>query len=715
MAPATTGGSLPSVTPGNDMAQLAIHRDFMLDFAKLEPPVQKRTVDLLTKFESTKNTGAHLEKIKNARNSRYRSVRIDDFWRGIVLAPESGDLYTLLKVLPHDDAYQWACRRSISVNHADHRIEIRDDDAMSEALRVFEASAEHTSSRLLAHVKDSDLTRLGIDETTLPFARALTDVDQLEAAKHYLPTTQWEVLYGLAAGYTPDEVWSHLGVNTPAGTPVDVTDLDSAIHRSTDRVALVDGPDELMAAFADPFALWRIYLHPTQRALAEAHFTGPARVTGGPGTGKTVVALHRARRLVERGEGKVLVTTFTANLASTMEEDFDVLVDGKWSSSIVTFTHVDRFAHQVVSTEHGRLSILNQDEQTAIWTEIAERLETGLSAAFLAEEWRHVILAQQLSTLSAYQETKRPGRGKRLGPQQKVRAWAAISAFEQELSSTSRWTHETVAREATRLLAERNDKPYRHVVVDEAQDLSPDQWRMLRAAVPLASNDIFIAGDTHQRIYDNRVTLRDVGIAIAGRSRRLPINYRTTAEILGWSLALLHGEQVDDMMEGLDSIAGSRSDVHGRTPISIGFDSATAEIAHIVGTLQKWTNQGIAAEEIGIAVRAKWYGRKIEKALRAANLDAVLLDQNRHLSGIAVATMHRMKGLEYRCLIAAGVSAKQVPEPAAVTPVDEDEHRHRLDVQRERCLLFVACTRAREQLVVTWHGQPSEFLAHLQS
>ncbi|WP_306356170.1 MULTISPECIES: UvrD-helicase domain-containing protein [unclassified Nocardia] len=695
------------------MAQLAIHRDFMLDFAKLEPPVQKRTVDLLTKFESTKNTGAHLEKIKNARNSRYRSVRIDDFWRGIVLAPESGDLYTLLKVLPHDDAYQWACRRSISVNHADHRIEIRDDDAMSEALRVFEASAEHTPARLLAHVKDCDLTRLGIDETTLPFARALTDVDQLEAAKRYLPTTQWEVLYGLAASYTPDEVWSHLGVDVPVGTALDATDLDSAIHRSTDRVALVGGPDELMAAFADPFALWRIYLHPTQRALANAVFTGPARVTGGPGTGKTVVVLHRARRLSERSEGKLLVTTFTANLASTMEDDFDILVDGNWSRSNVTFTHVDRFAHQVVSAEHGRLTILNQEEQAALWTEITERLETGMSAAFLAEEWRHVILAQQLTTLMGYQEAKRPGRGKRLGPQQKIRVWTAVSAFEEELAETRRWTHETVAREAARLLAGSPAKPYRHILVDEAQDLSPNQWRVLRAAVAHAPDDIFIAGDTHQRIYDNRVTLREVGVFVSGRSRRLPINYRTTAEILGWSLALLRGEQVDDMMEGLDSIAGCRSDVHGRSPIVVGFDTARAEIEHIVKRVRDWVDHGVAPEEIGIAVRAAWYGRRIEKALRAANLDAVLLDRNRHLAGTAVATMHRMKGLEFRCLITGGIGAKQVPEAAAVTPAVEDEHKHRLDIQRERCLLFVACTRAREQLVVTWHGQPSEFLAHL--
>lgn len=693
--------------------QLAIHRDFMLDFAKLEPPVQKRTVDLLTKFESTKHTGAHLEKIRNARNSRYRSVRIDEFWRGIVLAPESGDLYTLLKVLPHDDAYQWASRRSLSVNSADHRIEIRDDEAMSEALQLYEVAAARSPVRLLAHIKDSDLTRLSIDETVLPFARALTEVDQLEAARHYLPGTQWEVLYGLAAGYTPDEVWSHLGVDTAAAPPADPADLDAAIQRSGDRVALVDGPGELMAAFADPFALWRIYLHPTQRALADAHYRGPARVTGGPGTGKTVVVLHRARRLAERGAGKILVTTFTANLAATMEDDFDVLVDGEWSRANIHFVNIDRFANQVVSSEHGRLTVLGSDEQTALWTDIADRLSIGLSPAFLADEWRQVVLAQHIASLTEYQGAKRPGRGKRLGPQQKIRAWHAMAAFESELAASRRWTHETIAREAARLLAETPDKPYRHILVDEAQDLSPDQWRLLRAAAPPAPDDLFLAGDTHQRIYDNRVTLREVGVSITGRSRRLPINYRTTAEILGWSLALLRGEHVDDMMDGLDSIAGCRSDVHGRAPKATGFGSTAAELAAIAETVKQWVAQGIAPEEIGIAVRAAWFGRKIEKVLRSAGLPATLLDRHRHISGIAVATMHRMKGLEFRCLIAAGVGAGQVPEPAAVTAADEDEHKHALDMQRERCLLFVACTRAREQLVVTWHGKLSEFLAHL--
>src|SRR5690606_31965920 len=141
-------------------------------------------------------------------------------------------------------------------------------------------------------------------------------------------TIQWEVLYGLAAGLTPDQVWEEMGAAIVEGE-VDPEDLDTAVRRSADRVLLVEGPDELMAALESPFDLWRIYLHPAQRAAVEASYGGPARVSGGPGTGKTVVALHRAQRLAERGEGEVLLTTFTSTLASSLESQLRLLVESR--------------------------------------------------------------------------------------------------------------------------------------------------------------------------------------------------------------------------------------------------------------------------------------------------------------------------------------------------------------------------------------------------
>lgn len=692
------------------MATLAIDKGFLLDLGKLEKTVQDRVADVFEKFETGTHAGIHLEKLKNPRNARYRSIRIDQFWRGIVLAPQSGDTYTLLKVLPHDDAYVWAQRRDVSVNRATGGIEIRDETAIDDSMPELAQLAASSTSRLFATINDSDLTRLGVDEKTLAFARALTDVTQLETAQTFLPSTQWDVLYGLAAGMTPEEVWADLGAAI-LDEPIDVDDLDAAVLRSTGRVVLVDGPKELMAVFADPFALWRIYLHPAQQSIVDASFRGPSRVSGGPGTGKTVVALHRARRLAERGEGKVLVTTFTSTLADSLQTGITLLVDDPAVTSRIVVQHVDRVAHRIFREAHGSPTMLSNAEEKSLWKSVIQVLDLSFGETFLGEEWRQVVLAQRVSTASEYLAAKRTGRGRRLGSNQKAQVWQAMWDFETALRRRRAWTHETIRREATVLLEQRKDKPYRHIVVDEAQDLSPDQWRLLRAAVPEGADDLFIAGDTHQRIYDNRVSLRDVGVKVAGRSSKLSINYRTTAEILGWSLGLIRGEQIDDMDEGLDVIAGCRSDVHGSLPTTMGFSTRDAEIAHLVSSVKGWIDTGIAPGEIGVATRAKRIGDIIEKELRNSGIPVrSLATSTTESDSVSIGTMHRMKGLEFRCLAVAAVSDKHVPAPNSVTPVDDDENTHFRDIQRERCVLFVACTRAREELLVTWHGQPSPFL-----
>ncbi|OBI24093.1 UvrD-helicase domain-containing protein [Mycobacterium sp. E2497] len=692
------------------MPTLAIDKGFLSDLVKLEKPVAKRVTEVFDEFDTATHTGLHLEKINNARNPRFRSIRIDQSWRGILLAPETGDVYTLLKVLPHDDAYDWAQRSNISVNKATGGIEIRDEAALQESLPELQKTARATDTLLFANVSNADLNRLGIDDDTLKFARALSSETQLEAAKALLPETQWDVLAGLAAGFTPDEVWSDLGAAILA-EPVDTDDLDAAVLRSRDRVVLVHGPDELMNVFAYPFATWRVYLHPTQRAVVDASYNGPARVTGGPGTGKTVVALHRAHMLARRNDGRVLVTTFTSTLSDSLQNGLDMIVDDEDVENRIEVAHVDKLAHRVFRRAHGAPRLISADEEKRLWRSVIDKLGLSFTEVFLTEEWRQVILARQISSADAYLAAKRTGRGRPLGSAQRAQAWQAMWEFEQLLTELGAWTHETIRREATTLLNASTDKPYRHIIIDEAQDLSPDQWRLLRAAAPHVGDDIFIAGDTHQRIYDNRVSLRDVGINIAGRSARLNLNYRTTAEILGWSLGLLRGEPIDDMEGGLDSIAGCKSYVHGNPPALAGFDTADAEANFIAISVNEWIAQGISPAEIGIATRARWSGSKIEDVLHAHGIPTVdLIKAATGEDAVNVGTMHRMKGLEFRCVVAAGVGAKLIPAPSSVTPVDQDKQTHDQDVEREKCVLFVACTRAREQLLVTWHGAPSPFV-----
>ncbi|MDO1485897.1 UvrD/REP helicase [Rhodococcus rhodochrous] len=693
------------------MASLAIDKDFLLDFAELDQTVQSRVYEVFGKFDAATHAGLHLEKIKNARNPHFRSIRITQFWRGIVLAPQKGDVYTLLKVLPHDDAYVWAERRNISVNRVNGRIEVRDDITFDEQLAQLDHQPRNFSTRyLFEHIKDSELVRLGLDDKAIRFARLLTDDSQLEAAQPFFPSIQWQVLYGLAAGMTPDEVWADLGAAILDG-PVDTNDLDTAIKRSSDRVLLVDGPAEMMAVFANPFALWRIYLHPAQQSVVDAAYRGPSRVAGGPGTGKTVVALHRARRLAARGEGPVLVTTFTSTLADSLKDGIGMLVKDPDVMSRIVVQHVDRLAHRVFREEHGNPRILSPVDEKKIWRSIIDDFAIDFSEAFLGEEWRQVILAQRVSSASEYLAAKRTGRGRRLGATQKAQVWQVVWEFEEALKTRKLHTHDTIRREATRILEQQTDKPYRHIVVDEAQDLSPDQWRLLRAAVADGPDDLFLAGDTHQRIYNNHVSLRELGVNVTGRSSRLSINYRTTAEILRWSLGLMRGCRIDDMNDNLDSIAGCRSDIHGDAPEVRGFSTRDAEFTYIAEKVRDWLDSGVSPSEIGIAARSKKLCEALAVALSKYNIPTSNLSDSRDdTDNVAIGTMHRMKGLEFRCLVVGAVTDRQLPAPYGVTPASEDEHTHERDLQRERSLLFVACTRAREQLLVTWHGDPSPFL-----
>ncbi len=696
------------------MARLALHLDLLKEFPNLEKPVRERVGEVFAKFEEATHAGLHLEKITGARDDRFRTIRIDQYWRGVVLAPDSGDTYTLLKVMGHNEAYDWAKRRRASVNLATGGVEIRDVAALDASLPHMERMAQSAPERLFENVKDSELRRLGIDEHTLPLARVLTAPFQLEAARGLLPPVQWDVLYGLASGMTPEEVWAELG---PAIVEdVDPDDLDAAVRRSSDRVLLVEGPEELMAALAHPFDLWRIYLHPVQRSVVEASYRGPARVSGGPGTGKTVVAIHRAHRLARAG-GRVLLTTFTSTLADALESSLRLLAENDSAGdadevlSRVRVEHVDRLANRVFRAAHGGLELLSPQRERQLWDQVLAQLELDFSPGFLAEEWRQVVLARKVETAAEYLSAKRTGRGRGMSTAHRAQVWQVITGFRALLAEQNQWTFETVTEEAARLLGEEDSRPFNHVVVDEAQDLHPGQWRLLRAAVDEGPDDLFIAGDTHQRLYGPRVSLAEVGINIRGRSAKLRINYRTTAQILEWSLGLMRGESIDDMDGGVDSISGCRSEMRGAEPVLTGLDSWQAELEHLVLTVRSWTEAGVHPEEIGVAARSRRAVEQVVAELDRQGIAARDLAKGNIPEGVVpVGTMHRMKGLEFRCMAVVGAADGKLPASTSVTPEAEDPGAYVRDLMRERSLLFVACTRAREQLSVSWHESPSPFI-----
>ncbi|MBO4238581.1 UvrD-helicase domain-containing protein [Pseudonocardia alni] len=695
------------------MARLAATTEFLSEYATLQKPVRKAVDKAIRMFAEATHTGAHLEKINGSKDPLIRTIRVGDFWRGVVLAPKKGDRHTLIHVLPHDDAIAWARNRTASVNERTGVIEFRDATALQGLAGDVSAPADETPP-LFAHVGDADMTRLGIDSGVLAAARQMTNEAMLDAMGPYLPESQRDVLVALQSGYTVEQAWADIVAPRIPDEPVDTDDIDAAVERSTGRIALVDGPEDLIALFAKPLALWRVFLHPSQEAVAyRPSYWGSAQVTGGPGTGKTVAALHRVKHLVTGRDlppRSVLLTTYTRGLADALDRDLTRLLHPA-ERDAVEVINVDRWAQGVVRAEHGATRVADDAELREWMANAAQAHGCDATAAFLLEEWRQVVLAHAVSDVEGYLTAPRRGRGKGMTRDRKRIVWATLDRFRTELHERGVWTWHTLADEAARLVGARGQRPYRHVVVDEIQDLHPAQWRLLRASVAVGPDDLFLTGDPHQRIYGNHVSLRQVGISVTGRSARLRVNYRTSAEILRWSMGVLGDIAIADLDEGLDSLSGYRSALHGQAPEIVAAPDHNTEGEDLALAIEQWREDGVAPHDIAVVARTNRVARGLARALQSHGIPTTELKAaDSETNTVRVGTMHGLKGLEFRCVAVAGVGRHILPLPQAVVPAAEDPVRHALDVQQERCLLFVACTRARERLRVSWSGEPSELL-----
>ncbi|MCM2422135.1 UvrD-helicase domain-containing protein [Streptomyces sp. RKAG293] len=717
------------------MPQIAITNTFWEGVDRLDKPARARVHKAMGKFQHMTvpqlhaDKGLHLESVVSSRDPRMRTIRVDDGLRIVLLAPDDGsDLFVLVHVVSHDKAYSWAKRRLYTVNAVTRCLEVRDLTAMEQITPLFAQEAQAAPQLLFTAWSDTALRHLGIDDVTLRAARTITGKAQLEAFGSLMPEDQFEALWLLAEGFDADEVYRDL-VTVRQVAPVDESDaeqgeLAAAVSRTRSRIALITGPEELADILAKPFDAWRIFLHPAQRRIAyRPGYRGPAQITGGPGTGKTVVALHRVKHLLNRSpDSRVLLTTYTGALTRSLRAGLALLLDHDQALlGRVTVTTVDALARRTVQELDGAPgAVLGDKDERRRWQRLASELGLPWNGAFLSQEYRHVVLAQDLRAHAEYALCRRRGRGSALGRAQRERAWQAMAQFEDELSHDRSCTWLQLCAQAARLL---RDKPgegpsYDHVVVDEAQDLHPAQWRLLRALVPEGPDDLFLTGDPHQRIYDAQVSLRSLGISVAGRGARLRLNYRSTEEILRWSRALLGGEPVTDLTgDEPDSLSGYRSLLHGERPVCEGYGTESAEADAVVRRVRDWVAAGVAPSEIAVCARFHTQTTGIGERLAEAGLPVVRVKDGEPegTAGVRISSLHSLKGLEFRCVAVAGVTNSAFPFQTAVTPAAVDPLQHATDLAAERCLLFVACTRAREALYVSYSGRPSTFLDRVGS
>ncbi|MBR8741172.1 UvrD-helicase domain-containing protein [Nocardiopsis sp. MG754419] len=492
--------------------------------------------------------------------------------------------------------------------------------------------------------------------------------------------------------------------------------LAETVHTTADLTP--EGPPELSGALGSPFAQWRITLHPDQHRVTESHFNGSVQVTGGPGTGKTVMALYRAARLAELDAAahpedereSVLLTTYNRALAQSLAERLDQLLPDPGTRSRVRVATIDSLARSVVQTHAGVAPrMIGADELAQRWRSVALADGLPFSGRFLVDEWEQVILAKGLDLLPDYIRCERSGRVQHLAPEHRRQVWETVRRYVGAMRVEGLWSYPQLAAEAARLVS-RSGPLFRHAVVDESQDLHPAQWRMLRASVPEGPDDLFVVGDPHQRVSDNRVSLASLGINVRGRGHRLRVSYRVTQEILDWSMPILGREAALGMDDDADTLAGYRSLLRGPAPVVRGCDSRTEELRALGEWVRVWLEAGVNPEEIAVAGRNQWVERGVAKELEARGVPTAPLEDGGAPGAVRVGTMHRMKGQEFRCVAVVGVSEHLLPPKAAIEAAEGDQVALEQVIQQERTLLFVACTRARDALYVSHVGRPSRLI-----
>ncbi len=681
---------------------VSIELTFLESLTKLPAQIQKKANEMIVKFlHDPTSPGLNYETIQAARDQKLHSIRVDQSYRAIVL---KSNAYILLWVDKHDDAYDWARRRSSSVHPQTGAIQIVElletGEPFQEPPAPASKSADAATSDIFVRFTDADLRQLGATDETLPLIRSIKEEPALEHYERRFTQQLYDALFRLACGDSYDAVLEELGIERGKQYATDDFKTALELDANKQRFAVITDDDELDRILNEPLAFWRVFLHPSQRKLVRTHFNGPARVLGGAGTGKTVVAMHRAKYLASQcvDKERILFTTFTKSLIFDIKKNLQKICTYDEIQRIEV-VHLDSWCHDFLrSRSHIREVAFNDDHalRKKLWWQALDAAHTGeFNAEYVREEWDKVIQYHDVNDFTEYAAMPRHGRRGRVSRLQRKVMWPVFQKYRALLDENQLWEPADMFRAARKIFVNEGlDAGFKHIIVDEIQDFHPQVFKLLRAMIPAEryqQNDLFLVGDGHQNIYGHHIILSKLGIDIRGRGRRLKLNYRTPEETRRWAVSILRNQDIDDLDGGMDTDMGYHSCMSGPVPVFESFQSFEDEVNRIAD----WHRQIRASDGSHVACVAvhtnndrELYARALARhgcPVHEITKDSMDVDDPVPLR---LATMHRIKGLEFDhvCL------ADCYPLNLANLPVD----RH----NSERCLLHVAATRTKNSLLI---------------
>lgn len=665
------------------------------------------------------NPGMSFHKLDKARDKNFWSVRVSSDIRLIV--HKTADSLLLCYVDHHDKAYQWAERRRLETHPttgAAQWVEVRervDEIIVRKSVAAPALAAKQTSKPLLfGQMSDEYLLGWGVPTEWLTEVRQ-ADEDSLLVLADRLPAEAAEALIELATGGTPQRPQT-----APAGA-------DPFAHPDAQRrFRVMQDVEELERALEFPWDQWTVFLHPAQRQWVERDHGGPARVSGSAGTGKTIVALHRAVHLARSNEdARVLLTTFSPALAHALHTRLRRLVGRTpMLAERIDVVALDELGERLFKFAFGKPALV--DDQTvrryldeavgavsAATNSGAAGLPAKLGAGFWWSEWVEVVDPWQIDSVESYLDFKRLGRKTRLSEGQRNAAWQVFGRVRERLLANGRLTRAALFTRLAEHYAGGAKLPFEHVVVDEAQDISAPQLRFLSALAGRQRNGLFFAGDLGQRIFQLPFSWKSLGVDVRGRSRTLQVNYRTSHQIRMQADRLL-GPELADVDGNAEDRRGTVSVFNGPAPAVRTATSIGAEIEAVTAWLVECAKQGMRAGEMAVFVRSDAELDRARRAVSGAGLAHHVLDEHVDTDNdeVSIGTMHLAKGLEFRCVAVMACDDEVVPLQERIDAVaDEADLKEVYDTERH--LLYVACTRARDRLLVSGVEPVSEFLSDL--
>lgn len=673
--------------------------------------VQNKFKEFRRKFkENPKSAAINLESISDFKDSSMRTARLGLEYR-MIIGVVGGEDYCLLHIGHHDEAMDWARNKKFIWNDRISSFQVISVEHAEEQDR--KENLSQTEPYAFSKYTDEQLMRIGVPAENMALVRKFKDLDDLDRYENDLPQDVWENLYYLLDSGDIDRII----YDVEEGKRKEA-EHEQQLQSENNRRRFIDITDdeELEKILKEDLKQWMVFLHPSQRRIVEGNYKGSLKVSGGGGTGKTVAALHRLKRLCSttyEGNGKVLYTAYNRALVDNLSSIVQQMDVPKQRYELETVDTLARTIAKANKLANGKTIVFDNDERIHhLWQEVEMDNMSEFSAEFLQKEFHEVILYNDVQSLEQYLKTPRVGLGNALSRKQRKNVWEMVLKYREMQNALNIISQRELFNITTHWLKEQPEFQFTHVIADEIQDLSNPELRFLRALTPEGSNDLFLVGDPYQRIYSRKLNFKAAGINIQGRSRRLRVNYRTTEEIKRQAVRIVSGVEADDFDGGEESLKGYVSLLHGETPVYKLFNNKNQEFEAIGSYIQTCLDAKISPRDICVAASRNDMVDSIANYL-SRNLDIPCWKMNiGDKEGVNVSTFHRMKGLEFRVVILADVSAATIPyRPANFAELDEEFQRQ--NDQEQRSLMYVALTRAINRVFITGCGEPSPYLRTL--